>query len=1284
MQEPVSNLYLTKPAWNITYDMLFLVQPATGGTITVLAGGKTFNSLSYSLDSRPVSSVLMYLLTPRIYHDSNVFEVLYQVKDATGMANVLTDSLSVNINVWRDHTTLRLISSCALPDYTGLALCRSSLPITWFTNQSDSFVTCTTEAFYGSNRVAISRIANITLNIIPTIAVTPNAGMTVTFPHHPLYPGDIFTLSISASTNGNALTAWVISLYFKSNLMSFVSLSTGHLYTDAVYVQSTGKIKMSTSGVGSGVSSQDVTGANIGVISLTFQLLSTAKAGVIDDAAYLYIDSMVNVFSLTFAGNINAKVFDMRGGSYESGQLAVANVSCVGIATYVTQNMFLNSAPLTGVDISSVIYVVAIYNKLDIVYKDVSSSSICNTTSSSVLSVASCVVKLQSSHYRGSSNASVIVSYGGYTSTVTYFVWYPTAISVIADDVSLDYISMNGTISGSCGKLQQTALRALATLSCPGLTTYHLYITDIVTFTTSDSSIASLNRNILKGLKYGTVTTSILSYNIKHPIQITSAIVQVGKSIVRINSIDVSAVTALTGVQNFVKINPSNRITPNFFALQSLTAEGQSANIIVYLNFDDGHHLDVSQLVTVSSLVSSIGITYGSYGAVATVLPNAASVCGQILVATWSHCRHNISGIGAVAVNMPQAISVTLSASTSVISFSTDTASKSPFNIPTSVTLAITVYYADSSSKSFSSPYDSRALLSITSGNTLASLTTNTMTVSSAGVAGIVQIRVTFPGLYTVNAAVNITVVKYSSLSISTSAYPAQNPVISKNIIQLLGCTGVYQRLIARAIGRLSNGVITDVTAFSTYASNVSSVVYFESGSLLTGLSAGTGAVSASFGGLVSSRVSVTVTSTRVSVTSLVASFPSAQSNTFVAVKNSTSPLAVNVFFSDGTNYGNAIDGPSKAWISPSQLMFFNTSMSSIMSISSSGQLKLLNNYYTSITINVFAFCSTATSRMAIYANLRSKTYDVDMGSVTGATYGAKQTGTDFTIPVRIMGGTTDITAFQMIITFNSSVLRVTSDSKCSQGSGWLNKFECTTNNPVNQVLLLGYCTSTSCSSTGEITVASIVFTAVQSGYTVMTALIVKLVDGVSSVSNVQMLAGKDLLIVNSGGTVPAKLLRSFMDLDNRFPLYSSNMYERETHLSPRRLTSCSCLLGDTNSDCVFDVSDVVYLQLYIGGSIQASSLTSCQLAALDPDLNGVSDGVDIQYLARVLAKKYRFISSLKVVNGTSDITASCIAHDDSQALSTSLVMIKFEFQTSINAHMWSDSKCSTTQSWSL
>lgn len=46
------------------------------------------------------------------------------------------------------------------------------------------------------------------------------------------------------------------------------------------------------------------------------------------------------------------------------------------------------------------------------------------------------------------------------------------------------------------------------------------------------------------------------------------------------------------------------------------------------------------------------------------------------------------------------------------------------------------------------------------------------------------------------------------------------------------------------------------------------------------------------------------------------------------------------------------------------------------------------------------------------------------------------------------------------------------------------------------------------------------------------------------------------------------------------------------------------------------------------GGAFSGVTLSAQQLKAMDPDLNGVSNGVDIGYLMSVLSTKFRFVTS--------------------------------------------------------
>ena len=122
----------------------------------------------------------------------------------------------------------------------------------------------------------------------------------------------------------------------------------------------------------------------------------------------------------------------------------------------------------------------------------------------------------------------------------------------------------------------------------------------------------------------------------------------------------------------------------------------------------------------------------------------------------------------------------------------------------------------------------------------------------------------------------------------------------------------------------------------------------------------------------------------------------------------------------------------------------------------------------------------------------------------------------------------------------------------------------------------------------------------------------------------------------------------------------------RRSRRGRRLLTTCSAILGDTNGDCTFDVEDVQQMQYYIGGAVDAASLSAQQLAAMDPDLDGDSDGVDISYLMKVVANKYRFLANFSSLADPFSLYAT-VWTSTSAAASASSTEVAFEIGTSLN-----------------
>jgi len=302
-------------------------------------------------------------------------------------------------------------------------------------------------------------------------------------------------------------------------------------------------------------------------------------------------------------------------------------------------------------------------------------------------------------------------------------------------------------------------------------------------------------------------------------------------------------VTSLTSTSILSGIGPYGTVTPVYTAQQTFTSEGAVGFVVAYALFDDGHYMDVTSNVSVSSLSTSVGITYDASGALLTVRPGAVSLCGEVVEATWRTSAGNISGFGAVVLKMPQATSATLSFSPLVIASNSSLSIFAPFLEPLLSVAQITVFYSDGSQKSFSSPYDPRAVLEVVSGKSLVYTQGATVSARSSGATGAATIRVTFPGLYNISALGRVNVVDFSTVSLSTSQYPIVSSGGSQYLIRPLSCSGTYERVSLKAVGYLSSGVSQGITQYVTLVSSDSNMIsVFGTGSsrlVLAGIKSG-------------------------------------------------------------------------------------------------------------------------------------------------------------------------------------------------------------------------------------------------------------------------------------------------------------------------------------------------------------------------------------------------------------------------------------------------------------
>ncbi len=118
-----------------------------------------------------------------------------------------------------------------------------------------------------------------------------------------------------------------MSVSFDATLLSLTLVTAGPAFNAAVLCSSSWVLKMSTSGLKSGVAASAVTGDRVAVATLTFTVV--AGVGAYSSALSLTAVQLVNPYSLAFASALAGVVWDGRGGARSFGQITVQDTTLV-------------------------------------------------------------------------------------------------------------------------------------------------------------------------------------------------------------------------------------------------------------------------------------------------------------------------------------------------------------------------------------------------------------------------------------------------------------------------------------------------------------------------------------------------------------------------------------------------------------------------------------------------------------------------------------------------------------------------------------------------------------------------------------------------------------------------------------------------------------------------------------------------------------------------------------------------------------------------------------------
>ena len=158
----------------------------------------------------------------------------------------------------------------------------------------------------------------------------------------------------------------------------------------------------------------------------------------------------------------------------------------------------------------------------------------------------------------------------------------------------------------SCQMYQQTSISALAELTGYGLKTQAVYITPLVSIYSTNPEVVAVDKDRAMGISSGFANISVNTSGGRTVI--VPEHVFVSNDPAKVLSLSIAAVTNVNDNSNNSDCISANDVSVH----QILPYVNAKANISVYVNFDDGHYMDISTNAQIQSLSSFVGISTDS------------------------------------------------------------------------------------------------------------------------------------------------------------------------------------------------------------------------------------------------------------------------------------------------------------------------------------------------------------------------------------------------------------------------------------------------------------------------------------------------------------------------------------------------------------------------------------------------------------------------------------------------------------------------------------------------
>ena len=1194
------------------------------------------DSLSVFPTSLPAASLTAVLISSSVWHDNPTVQVAVQARDEAHSVHV---QAQVTARVTHPAQGTSQQSSCTTQLTDGTCIISISLPDIWFSTQANVTVE------YGLSVSSLQRLGTAELQQRPTFGIGSNIYVYMEMPLQNLFRNDFFEVTVFGEAGSKAVGSFTVSVSVASSIRLLSLSFDGSLWQAQTQTAPDGSITITA--VRADQSNTPPPGrvqlftirAQVSPSSPVDTLVADAVLGSVVSLSDFDRMMLLPAPGVSF---IRASALS-RNGITASGAIFVADDHVVGLLPFTSQAEFVNTAFLDGNSISFPVTILEVRLSGSL---SPGNTALCSSSDPGVIDVTSncSSLLLTSSQNRPSNGTNILVSQGIIFASFPVQVWTPQEFMLTSGDTTLNLIPELLDPQANCSpSWQYSNVKCFANFTNSLEVVQRIDVTSIfapLLFTT-DSSILRIAGSRVHGLRSGVAQIQLtglvgvaLTFTVtEQPVQLLGVDVQVigGLKVSGSRSVGRLGTASLTVISE-----------------QILDFEGVQAVSVASAVYSDGFRLQLSSSdITFTSLDSNI--VQLSDGNTVTAVGTGQ---GELVQATWrpaTQCGTDpiATGFGLIDVTIPLPSDIIITVPSSVLAISNSTANF--IGVPTSTTVQVVAVYSDGRRQDLTT--DNRTMYAIPNGISISRGAQVILVTGNSAQIGehIIQVSFSqFPGL---ERNVTITVVQMSDIALRALPYP-EYPGSSSNLISMLhpiAETGVRQQALILADAVLSNGDRQDISSRSelefgitTSLSNVRSSI---SQNILTVPDAfrfGTVTIRATLRGVTSrsplrlelSPVQLYIASIRIN--------PFPEGNTFRGTIGSTRQVVISATLDDGRQYVNVFQDYNL----PNFVTFAAMPASALTIGSTTGVATLQGNSLTPATITVFAIGSDGTQTLQVNSNLDPEVGDVDLGSLTGIVVPSRMVGSTFTVPVRVNSGASILDSIDLDITYDPTIIRARS---ASVGPDWpsTGQFQFTVDDPVDLISIGGTLVGSAPVTGSALHLVNVQFEAVGAGTVNISGVINTLAEqstGGAPASNI--------------GSLPREFVAGSVQMQ-----VSGSRRRREAHSititphlrSRRQSASCPnppCDIctpfrehGDVDGNCIFDVRDASFLQLYYLTTITtgtAPPIPADRQAFLDTDMNGAVDPNDVVFMLRVNFRLLRFLTNTAFIS-VQDSGESCL-----------------------------------------